>query len=144
ETAKPEAAEPDPRAAQPEVAARPEPQAGQPEAVAQPAPAQEQVRVEEEPAQVANIPPPSPAAPPPVRIASFAPDAAEVAVKEGAKQAFRIELEGGAPDAKPKIAWRLDDQIVARDVDRFEYAPGYDAASDAPRTLEVVVGEGAE
>ncbi|MEW6271446.1 MAG: hypothetical protein AB1689_19365, partial [Thermodesulfobacteriota bacterium] len=82
--------------------------------------------------------------PPPLRISGFSPDGAQVSVKEGAKQAFRIDVAGGPAGGKPKVAWRLDDRIVARDVDRFEYAPGYDAASDAPRTLEVVVGEGAD
>src|SRR5690606_29733318 len=49
---------------------------------------------------------------------------------------------GGEAGRKPKIAWRLDDRVVASDVARFEYAPGFDAASDAPKNLEVVVGEG--
>jgi len=99
----------------------------------------------EEPAQVANVAPPSPIAPPPLRISGFTPDAAEVTVKEGAKQAFSVTVAGGLPGGtKPKIAWRLGDRVVANDVARWEYAPGFDTASDAPRDLAVTIGEGAD
>ncbi|MBY0274764.1 hypothetical protein K2Z84_05460, partial [Candidatus Binatia bacterium] len=114
------------------------------EPVAKPAeePAQPVAKPAEEPAQqVAKVEPP---APPPLRIAGFTPSADEVSVKEGAKQAFAVEVAGGDAAKKPKIAWRLDDRVVASDVPRFEYAPGFDAAGEQPKKLEAVVGEGAD
>ena len=98
----------------------------------------------DEPAQVANVAPPAPVAPPPLRISGFTPTTDEVSVKEGAKQAFSVDVTGGDAAKKPKIAWRLDDRVVASDVPRFEYAPGFDAGGDTAKKLEAVVGEGAD
>jgi len=111
-------------------------------AAEQPAPAAEEPATE--PAQVAKVEPAAPVAPPPLRISGFTPSAGEVTVKEGAKQAFSIDVSGGETGKKPKVTWRLDDRVVASDVTRFEYAPGFDAATDAPRALAAVVGEGAD
>jgi len=133
-----------PPAEEPVVA--PEPQAPPQEAKPEPAPTAV-VAPPEEPAQVAKVEPPAPVAPPPLRISGFTPGADTVTVKEGAKQAFTVDVAGGEAGKKPKIAWRLGDKVVANDVARWEYAPGFDAAgtaTDAPRALEVVVGEGAD
>ena len=146
--------EPAKKAAEPpKQAVAPAPKKEEPVAKAEPAqPAEEPAAKEpvapepkpaEEPAQVAAVAPPAPVAPP-LRISGFTPSTDEVSVKEGAKQAFSIDVAGGDAAKKPKIAWRLDDRVVASDVPRFEYAPGFDAAGDRAKTLEAVVGEGAE
>src|SRR5690606_11807232 len=65
-------------------------------------------------------------------------------VREGAKQSFAIRIEGGEPGSKSEAVWSLGDRVVARDVERWSYAPKYDEASDATRELSVEVSRGSE
>ena len=80
---------------------------------------------------VAKVEPPPPAAPPPVKIASFSPDPARVSVSEGKEATFQIALADVPAGTTPKIEWKLGESVVARDVPRFTFKPDFEAAKKA-------------